>query len=39
MAKFLMNSKKQIVMEYLNGQGGTGFLAEKHGIPNDAQIQ
>ncbi len=39
MAKYSYELKKQIVMEYLNGQGGTKFLAKKHGIPNHSQIQ
>ena len=26
-------------MDYINGGGGTQFLAKKHGVPNHAQIQ
>lgn len=39
MAKYTFEFKKQIVMDYINGEGGTQFLAKKHGIPNHAQIQ
>ena len=39
MAKYTFEFKKQIVMDYINGEGGTHFLAKKYGIPNHAQIQ
>ena len=39
MAKYTFEFKKQIVMDYINGGGGTQFLAKKYGIPNHAQIQ
>ena len=39
MAKYTFEFKKQVVMEYIDGGGGTPFLAQKHGIPNHAQIQ
>ena len=39
MAKYTFEFKKQIVMDYINGGGGTRFLAKKYGIPNHAQIQ
>ena len=39
MAKYSYEFKKQIVMEYLDGQGGTDFLAKKHGVPNHSQLQ
>ena len=39
MAKYTFEFKKQIVMDYIKGGGGTRFLAKKYGIPNHAQIQ
>lgn len=39
MAKYTFEFKKQIVMDYINGGGGTQFLAKKYGVPNHAQIQ
>ena len=39
MAKYTFEFKKQIVMDYINGERGTQFLAKKHSIPNHAQIQ
>ena len=39
MAKYTFEFKKQIVMDYINGEGGSQFLAKKHGIPNHSQIQ
>lgn len=39
MAKYSFEFKKKVVTEYINGQGGTYFLAEKYGIANHAQIQ
>ena len=39
MSKYSYAFKKQVVLEYLNGQGGTICLAKSHGIPNHSQIQ
>lgn len=39
MAKYTFEFKKQIVMDYINGGGGTQFLAQKYGIPNHSQLQ
>ncbi len=39
MSKYSSEFKKQVVLEYLEGQGGTIYLAKLHGIPNHAQIQ
>ena len=39
MAKYSFEFKKKVVLDYINGGGGTQFLAKKHGIPNHAQIQ
>ena len=39
MAKYTFEFKKQIVMDYINGGGGTQFLAKKYGIPNHSQLQ
>ena len=33
MAKYGFELKRKIVMEYLNGQGGWGYLAKKHNVP------
>ncbi len=38
MAKYSFEFKKEIVMEYLNGEGGKAFLAKKHNIPNAEKI-
>lgn len=39
MAKYTFEFKKHIVMDYINGGGGTQFLAKKYGIPNHSQLQ
>ena len=39
MSKYSYDFKKQVVSEYLDGQGGVIYLAKLHGIPNHAQIQ
>lgn len=39
MAKYTFEFKKQIVMDYINGGGGTQFLSKKYGIPNHSQLQ
>lgn len=39
MSKYSYDFKKQVVSEYLDGQGGTLYLAKLHGISNHSQIQ
>jgi transposase len=39
MAKYSFEFKKKIVMEYINGKGGTPFLAKKYGIPSESNIR
>lgn len=39
MAKYSFELKKKIVLEYLEGRGGTRYLVKKYGIPNHAQLQ
>ena len=39
MAKYSFEFKKQIVLEYLSGAGGSDFLAKKHGIPQGKMIR
>ena len=38
MAKYTYNFKKQVVLEYLNGEGGSHFLAKKHNIADNKQV-
>lgn len=39
MAKYSFELKKKIVLEYLEGRGGTRYLVKKYGIANHAQLQ
>ena len=39
MAKYSFELKKQIVLEYLSGGGGSNFLANKYGIPQGKMIR
>ena len=39
MAKYSFEFKKQIVLEYLSGAGGSVFLAKIHGIPQGKMIR
>ena len=39
MAKYSFEFKKQIVLEYLSGAGGSDFMAKKHGIPQGKMIR
>lgn len=39
MAKYSYEFKKKIVMEYLNGGGGTGYLAKKYGVASSTDIK
>lgn len=38
MSKYSYETKKKIVMEYLNGEGGGKYLAKKHGIKDKKSI-
>lgn len=38
MAKYSYEFKKQVVMEYLNGEGGQRYLAKKHGVADSKKI-
>lgn len=38
MAKYTFEFKKKIVLEYLQGKGGSQYLAKKHGIPSSQNI-
>lgn len=39
MAKYSFEFKKQIVLDYLNGQGGAEYLANKYGIPAPSNVK
>lgn len=39
MAKYSFEFKKKIVTEYLNGNGGYRYLADKYGIPADSNVR
>lgn len=39
MAKYSFETKKKIVQEYLNGEGGYKYLAEIYGVSNHEQVQ
>ena len=39
MAKYSFEFKKQIVLEYLSGAGGSDFLAKKHGVPQGKMVR
>jgi len=39
MAKYSFEFKKQVVLAYLNGEGGKEFLAKKYGIPAESNIK
>ena len=39
MAKYSFEFKKQIVLEYLSGEGGSAFLAKKYGIPQGKMVR
>ena len=38
MAKYSFEFKKQVVMEYLNGEGGKWYLAKKHNIKHPSTV-
>ncbi len=39
MAKYSFELKKQIVIEYLSGGGGSDFLAKKYGVPQGKMVR
>ena len=39
MAKYSFEFKKQIVLEYLSGGGGSNFLAQKHSVPQGKMVR
>ena len=39
MAKYSFEFKKQVVCEYLSGNGSSNFLAKKHGIPQGKMVR
>ena len=39
MAKYCFDFKKKIVLSYLNGEGGYGYLAKKYGIPSSTRVE
>lgn len=39
MAKYSYEFKKKLVLEYLNGQGGYGYISQKYGMPDDNQLK
>lgn len=38
MAKYSFEFKKQVVMSYLNGEGGYQYLAKKYDISSDSNV-
>ena len=39
MAKYCFDFKKKIVISYLNGEGGYGYLAKKYSIPSSTRVE
>lgn len=39
MDKYSFEFKMQVVNDYLNGNGGYRYLAQKYGIPQDSTIR
>ena len=39
MAKYSFEFKKEVVLAYLNGEGGKNFIAEKYGIPAPSNVK
>ena len=39
MAKYSYEFKKQVVMEYMNGEGGKDYLAKKHSIKSPTNVK
>lgn len=38
-AKYSYEFKKKIIPEYINGNGGYNYLANKHGVPSDTTVK
>lgn len=38
MAKYSFEFKKKVVLEYINGEGGTQYLSTKYGLGSNSQI-
>ena len=39
MAKHSFEFKKKVVLEYLDGKGGTSYLSKKYGLGSDSQLR
>ena len=39
MAKHSFEFKKKVVLEYLDGKGGTPYLSKKYGLGSDSQLR
>ena len=39
MAKYSFEFKKKVVLEYINGEGGTQYLSTKYGLGSNSQIR
>ena len=39
MTKYDYGFKKQVVKEYLNGEGGYKFISQKYGVASKVQVQ
>ena len=39
MAKYSYEFKKKLVLEYLNGKGGTDFISKKYGFKSNSQLR
>lgn len=39
MAKYSFEFKKKVVLEYINGEGGTKYLSTKYGLGSNSQLR
>ena len=39
MAKYSFDFKKKVVLEYINGEGGTQYLSTKYGLGSNSQLR
>ena len=39
MAKYSFEFKKKVVLAYLNGEGGCGYLSKVYGVPSPENIR
>ena len=39
MAKYSFEFKKNVVLEYINGEGGTQYLSTKYGLGSNSQLR